>query len=245
MAAATTEVTVCGVCRNPFLACHSVTEDLSNAKSAGKTPIIGLAGGIGAGKSSVARILESLGAAVLDSDCQVHSLYRDPAVVRIVCQWWGDRVLDRDGAVDRRAIASIVFHDAGELDRLEGLLYPRLARWREDRIAELNSDPDVRVIVLDTPKLYETGLDRLCDAVIFVAADRAVREGRVNAGRGWTGRQLKQRENLLKPLDQKRASADYIVENQSDLSALQAETRRIFSSILKAQSKGDSSPSSL
>lgn len=220
-------------------------EDLSNAKSAGKTPIIGLAGGIGAGKSSVARILESLGAAVLDSDRQTHSLYRDPEVARIVCEWWGDHVLDRDGAVDRRAIASIVFHDPGELVRLEGLLYPRLARWREDRIAELRADANVRAIVLDTPKLYETGLDRLCDVVVFVAAGRTVREGRVIAGRGWTGRQLEQRENLLKPLDQKRANADYIVENQADLAALQAETRRVFSSILEAQSKGDSSPSSL
>jgi dephospho-CoA kinase len=221
----------------------SVIEELSNAKPAGKTPVIGLAGGIGAGKSAVARVLESLGAAVLDSDRQVHALYRDPEVVRTVCQWWGESVLGTDGAVDRGAVASIVFQNPGELDRLEGLLYPRMARWREDRIAELSADPGVSAIVLDTPKLYETGLDGLCDAVIFVAADRAVREARVIAGRGWTGRQLEQRENLLKPLDQKQASADYVVENQADLAALQAEIRRIYSSILEARSKGDSSPS--
>ncbi|MCH8241917.1 MAG: dephospho-CoA kinase [Planctomycetes bacterium] len=199
-----------------------------------KKPIIGLAGGIGAGKSSVARILESLGAAVIDSDQQVRELYRDPQVVSKLRQWWGDRVIGRNGGVDRQAVAAIVFKVPAELERLERLLYPRLARGREEKIDVLQQDPSVRAIVLDSPKLFEVGLDKICDAVIFVDADWTVRSKRVADSRGWDLVQLQQREKLLISLDRKRAMADHVVENHADTAALRGETRRVFSSILAA-----------
>ena len=209
-------------------------KDLSAVKPTCKKPIIGLAGGIGAGKSSVARILESLGAAVIDSDQQVRELYRDPQVVSKLREWWGDRVIGRNGGVDRQAVAAIVFKVPAELERLERLLYPRLACRREETIDVLQQDPRVRAIVLDSPKLYEVGLDRICDAVIFVDADWTVRSKRVVVSRGWDLVQLQQREKLLISLDRKRAMADHVVENHADTAALRGETRRVFSSILSA-----------
>ena len=200
----------------------------------GKKPIIGLAGGIGAGKSSVARILESLGAAVIDSDQQVRELYSDPHVMSVVRQWWGECVIGRDGCVDRQAVATIVFKAAAELERLERLLYPRLARGREEQIKVHQRDPSVRAIVLDSPKLYEVGLDKICDAVIFIDVDWTVRSKRVTASRGWDLAQLQQREKLLISLDRKRTMADHIVENHADTAALSGEIRRVFSSILAA-----------
>ena len=208
--------------------------DLSAVEPTCKKPIIGLAGGIGAGKSSVARILESLGAAVIDSDQQVRELYRDPQVVSKLRQWWGDRVIGRNGGVDRQAVAAIVFKVPAELERLERLLYPRLARGREEKIDVLQQDPSVRAIVLDSPKLFEVGLDKICDAVIFVDADWTVRSKRVTDSRGWDLVQLQQREKLLISLDRKRAMADHVVENHADTAALRGETRRVFSSILAA-----------
>ena len=84
-------------------------------------PIIGLVGGIGAGKSSVARILQSFGAAVIDSDRLAHGELADPEVIATLRSWWGEKVCRSDG-VDREVLASIVFSDPQELDRLEKLL---------------------------------------------------------------------------------------------------------------------------
>ena len=195
-------------------------------------PVIGLAGGVGAGKSAVARILESLGSAVIDSDRLVHQQLRDPTVIATLRGWWGESVCPPGAGVDRQAVAEIVFDDPEQLARLEGLLYPRLARRREKLLASYDADPNVRAIVLDAPKLYEAGLDELCDAVIFVDADRATRLQRLAASRGWTDRELTRRENLLEPLDRKRAVADYIVVNQPSIAEVRSEIERVFASVL-------------
>lgn len=194
-------------------------------------PIIGLVGGIGAGKSSVARILQSLGAAVIDSDRLAHDELTDPEVMATLRGWWGDKVCPGQ-EVDRKALASIVFNDPRELDRLERLLYPRIHRRRERLVEGFNADPMVRAIVLDAPKLYEAGLGDYCNAVIFVEADWPVRVRRVAASRGWTEEELRRRENLQNSLDTKRANADHVVINHASMDQLRTDVERIFSSVL-------------
>ncbi len=203
-------------------------------------PIIGLTGGIGAGKSSVARILESLGAAVIDSDRLAHEELSDPEVVSRLRDWWGDKVCP-SGVVDRKALGSIVFNDPVALDRLEKLLYPRIHRRREQLVEKLNADGAVRAIILDAPKLHEAGLGDYCDALIFVDADRATRVQRVAASRGWTEEELSRRENLQNSLDTKRANADHVVINHSSLDRLRTDVERVFSSVLASFSPDASS----
>jgi len=209
------------------------SKKLSRVRAKRIKPIIGLVGGIGAGKSSVARVLQSLGAAVIDSDRLAHDELADPEVIATLRGWWGDKVCPSD-EVDRKALASIVFSDPHELDRLEKLLYPRIHRRRERLVAGYNADPAVRAIVLDAPKLYEAGLGDYCDAVIFVAADWSVRVRRVAASRGWTEEELRRRENLQNSLDTKRANADHVVINHSSLDQLRIDVERIFFSVLAA-----------
>jgi dephospho-CoA kinase len=205
---------------------------LSETRSRRNKPVLGLVGGIGAGKTLVAGLFEELGAAVIDSDRLVHEELRDPRVAVELQQWWGEAVCSPDGAVDRNAVAKIVFSDPTELQRLEGLLYPRLARRRAVLVADHQADPDIRAILLDAPKLYEAGVDVECDAVIFVDADRDVRLQRVAASRGWTEEELVRRENNLEPLDRKRALADYTVVNHSSVAELRSEIERVFASVL-------------
>jgi dephospho-CoA kinase len=199
-------------------------------------PIIGLSGGIGAGKSEVARFLASLGAVVLDSDRMAHEELHHPEVVKELRRWWGPQVISADGRPDRKAIARIVFEDPAELSRLEGLLYPRLQRRRDALIAKLQTDPAVRAVVLDAPKLYEAGLDKTCDALIFVDADRETRVRRVASTRGWSEAELTRRENLQIPLDVKMANADYVIVNHADGGDFRPEVERIFSAILDSRS---------
>ena len=195
-------------------------------------PIIGLVGGIGAGKTCVARMFESLGAAVVDSDRLGHEELREPQVAATLRQWWGEKVCSPAGEVDRSALAAIVFNDPAELGRLEGLLYPRIHQRREALVEGYNADPSVRAIVLDAPKLYEAGLGGYCDAVVFVDAEWSARVQRVAASRGWTEAELKRRENLQNALDKKRMDADYVVDNHSSVDELRSQVERCFSSVL-------------
>jgi dephospho-CoA kinase len=196
-------------------------------------PVVGLAGGIGAGKSKVARILASLGARVIDSDALAHQELRDPEVIRTLTEWWGESILDPDGQVDRSRLAARVFAHAEEKARLEGLLHPRVARRRESLIWELERDDAVRAVVLDSPLLFETGLNRRCDSVVFVDAEASVRAERVRRTRGWSEEELHRREKLQAPLDKKRSGADHTVVNNSDEDDLRTQVVRLFNRLLE------------
>lgn len=211
---------------------HHGANELSRAHPKSKTPIIGLTGGIGAGKTSVARILASLGAAVIDLDRLAHEELGAPEVIVTLRRWWGGNVFSPDGREDRQAIAAIVFENPGELTRLENLLYPRLVLRCKKLVAAYIADPAIRAVVLDAPKLLEAGLDELCDELVFVEAAWSVRVQRVKRSRGWTEEELGRRENLQNPLDMKKASADHVVINHSGIDALRSQVKRVFSSML-------------
>jgi dephospho-CoA kinase len=194
--------------------------------------VIGLCGGIGSGKSTVARLLESLGATVIDSDRLAHDQLNDPEVIRHIRSWWGDRVCPDGRTVDRRVIAEIVFNDPEQLARLEKLLYPRIDRERQAIMERSCRAGGVRAFVWDAAKLHEAGLDAECDAMIFVEADRTVRLDRVRRTRGWDEAEVDRRENRQKPLDRKKATADYVIRNNSDIEDLRAQTERVFWAVL-------------
>lgn len=193
-----------------------------------------MTGGIGAGKSKVAEIFESLGAAVIDADRMAHRQLEDPSVIEVLRGWWGDRICRANGEIDRAVVASIVFDAPDELRRLEGLVYPRMVEERRKLMAKLDADDAVRAIVLDTPKLYEAGVDKICDAVMFVDADLELRVRRVAASKGWAREELTRREKAMEALDIKRAKADYVVTNQSSTEDLRVQVERVFEAVLKA-----------
>lgn len=203
-------------------------------------PIIGLAGGIGAGKSMVAGILADLGVGVVDSDAISRGLLADAVVVERLTDWWGDSVLDAQGRVDRGRVGDMVFSDSARRERLEQLLHPLVAREREESIKQLQADPAVRAIVFDSPLLFETGLDRACDVVWFVEAERVVRTGRVATSRNWTPEELGRREKLQKPLDSKRARADYTIVNNSGIDDLRPQVVRLLDLLLERTTRLES-----
>jgi dephospho-CoA kinase len=194
-------------------------------------PIIGLAGGVGAGKSAVAEILERLGCVVADSDGTGRAALRDPAIRDTLVGWWGDDVLDEMGEIDRSAVAKIVFARPDQRRRLESLVHP----WIEVRRRTLfgQAPPDTRALVIDAPLLFEAGLDAECDAVIFVETDRAARLARLTENRGWGEHELARREDSQLPLDEKRARSDYVIVNDGDLRALIEQVRRTLNEIVQ------------
>jgi dephospho-CoA kinase len=187
-------------------------------------PVIGLVGGIGSGKSLVGSMLADLGCLVCHSDELARSALADPAVRDELVRWWGREVLDPSGAVDRRAVAGKVFADPAERKRLEALLHPRIESARRRTFAA--APPGTRALVIDAPLLLEVGLDRECDAIIYIDSPRADRLRRLAETRGWDSAELERRESAQWPLDRKRAAAHHVLVNAGNQPALRSEVQK-------------------
>jgi dephospho-CoA kinase len=174
-------------------------------------PVIGLAGGIGSGKSEVAHILASLGCLVTDSDKEAKEALDRPEIRTQLAQWWGPDVLLPDGRINRKAIADIVFKSGKDRAALEALVHPLLRARRADLRARAQQ-AGARAAVIDAPLLFEAGVDTECDAVIFVYAPRALRLERIKS-RGWDEAELSRREAAQLPLDQKQRRSTLTIVN--------------------------------
>lgn len=185
------------------------------------TPLLGLTGAPGAGKSTVARELAALGCVVSDSDALAHAAYEDPGI-RAALQ-------DLFGTVDRRAIADLAFTDPAARARLEGLIHPWIAARRAAAFA--GAPAGTRALVIDAPLLLEAGLGAGCDRVIFVDCPLEIRQSRVAAARGWTAAELARREAAQWPLDRKRACAHHVIRNDGDPASLRAQVRAVLDEV--------------
>jgi dephospho-CoA kinase len=198
-----------------------------------RKPVIGIAGGIGSGKSFVASLFGELGCLVFHADDQVKASYADPNVLKTLAGWWGPAVFRPDGSVDKSAIAARVFSDPVERRRLESLLHPWVTRDRDRRMTEAVGNPAIAAFVWDTPLLFETNADRGCDAVVFVETPIEIRAARLRSSRGWADDELARRENLQIPLDKKRFMSEYLVVNTAEADFIRQQVRTILSRILE------------
>jgi len=199
-----------------------------------RPPVIGLVGGIGAGKSTVARALADLGCVVCDSDALARASLADQEIRQRLRARWGERVLAADGSIDRRAVAAIVFSDPAERAFLEGLTHPWIEAQRSALFA--HAPPSAKALVIDAPLLLEAGLARQCDAILFVEAPRSERLERVTTDRAWSVEELDRREAAQWPEERKRASSTHVIVNGGDLSQLRLKVERFLESLLRDRS---------
>jgi dephospho-CoA kinase len=183
-------------------------------------PLIGLTGGMGAGKSTALKALERLGAAVQSTDAVVHELYEGERLRDAVVARWGPEVAP-NGRVDRAAVAERAFADERERAWLEGAIWPlvgeRVVVWLEQARA---MRPAPRAAVIEVPLLFEAGMEGMYDATIAVVAGEELLQERA-AGRGHAladeraARQLGQEE--------KARRATYVVRNDGSVQELERE----------------------
>jgi dephospho-CoA kinase len=188
--------------------------------------VIGLVGGIGAGKSAVAAAFADLGCLVIDSDRDARAALDLPAVRDQLVRWWGASVIGADGKVDRKAVAEIVFSDPTQRARLEGVVHPLVKASRSEVIARASAEGR-RGVIIDAPLLFEAKSDGVCDVVLFVDAPVEQRLARVKS-RGWDAAELARRENAQLPLEEKRNRSHAIILNDSDVATLRARVKQAF-----------------
>lgn len=191
-------------------------------------PFVGLTGGLGSGKSTARAALGRLGAATIDTDAVVHELYASDEVRDAVCARWGDDVAP-GGVVDRPAIARHVFADPAERAWLEGLLWPLVGRrvW-EFRVEQEAADPPPKAVVVETPLLFEAGMDAIYDATIAVVADEQLRRARA-AARGHEA--VDERAARQMTQEEKAARATYVVRNDGSEADLERELSGVLAKL--------------
>ena len=199
--------------------------------------VLGLVGGIGAGKSAVAAALGELGCLVIDSDREARAALDRPQVRDQLVKWWGPGILDPQGAVNRKAVAAIVFADPTQRTRLESLVHPIVKAFRGQVVERASAESRVGVVI-DAPLLFEAQSDKECDAVIFVDAPREQRLERVRT-RGWDEAELTRRENAQLPLEEKRTRSHAVIINDGDMATLRARTRAVFEAQLQRHRAGE------
>jgi dephospho-CoA kinase len=190
--------------------------------------LIGLTGNIATGKSTVAKMLQDLGATVIDADALVHDLQRPgtPTYDAIVAAF-GRGILDRAGEIDRKALGSIVFADAARLRVLESILHPAVAIESQRRIVAAAT----RVIVYEAIKLIEAGRADMCNAIWVVTARPEVQLDRLIRTRGLNASDAQQRIDAQPPQSEKLKYATVVIDNSGELPETQQQVRVAFEAI--------------
>ena len=197
---------------------------------------VGLTGGIGAGKSTVARLLADHGAIVLDADLAARAVV-EPGTEGLaeVRDAFGPGVLRADGTLDRAALAALVFGDEERRKRLNAIVHPRVRDWMAERTA---AAPAGSVVVQDIPLLVEGGLTGLFQYIVVVDADDETRIKRLIGDRGMTEEQARARIAAQAPREVRNAAADRLIDNSGNPAELASAVADLWRALdgLRAQS---------
>ena len=186
---------------------------------------IGLTGGIGSGKSTVARLLAARGARIVDADRIAREVVEPgtPGLEAVVAAF-GPGVLTAEGALDRPALAAVVFADPEARRRLDGIVHPLVRARAAELVAA--APPDA-VVVQDVPLLVETGQAGSYDLVLVVQADLDTRVRRL-VGRGVSEEDARARIAAQATDEQRRAVADVVLDNSGTVEELEAQVERFW-----------------
>jgi dephospho-CoA kinase len=193
--------------------------------------LVGLTGGIGSGKSTVARLLERRGAAVIDADQLAREAIAKgtPGFDRVVDAFGGD-VVTPAGDLDRAALAARIFTDPARKAALEAIVHPEVARrFGEQLDAFRRTD---RVVVYVTPLLVELGLAPAFDVVVVVTASPHLRVSRVASGRGLSPDDVRDRMAAQATDEQRMKVADVLVDNDGSLAELEPQVDRLWDDLV-------------
>lgn len=202
----------------------------SGAERYGVRLRVGLTGGIGSGKSEVAKIFGVLGALVIDAD----RLARDavapgtPGIARVAARF--PSVMTNDENIDRTKLAAIVFRDGDAREALAAIVHPEVRRLGAALEATAGEE---QIVVHDVPLLFEAGFYRQCDANVLIVADEETRIGRVVVRNGLSPEDARQRMKAQISPERARELADYAIDNDGTIDALVDAVREVYADLLE------------
>jgi dephospho-CoA kinase len=193
---------------------------------------VALTGGIATGKSHVRAAFERLGVPTIDADVLAHAVVAPgtPGLAAVVARFGGG-VLQGDGSLNRRALASIVFSAPAARRDLEAIIHPSVRQEIDRWFASLDASRHPFAIA-DIPLLYEGGREREFDAVIVAACDAETQVRRVMARDGATGDEARQRLQAQLPIDEKIRRADYVIRTDGTLADTDRQVRAVYEALL-------------
>jgi dephospho-CoA kinase len=197
--------------------------------------VIGLTGGIAAGKSTVASILRQLGARIVDADQLAREIVGPgEAAWKEIVEAFGVGILREDKSIDRERLRSIVFRDERARKRLEAITHPRIRALAQQRIRQLAAE-GADVVIYEAPLLFETQAHLWIRPVIVVACDAATQKERLRKRDGLTEQDIERHLSAQLPLHEKRRLGDIIIENSATLEELRRRVEEVWIELTAAE----------
>ena len=199
---------------------------------------VGLTGNVGAGKSTTVSLFASWGATIIDTDVLAREVVTPGSpVLAEVRKAWGDAVIAADGEMDRAAMRRIVFSDREARRRLEAILHPAIRERARELFVEAEARGD-RIAIGVVPLLFETGLETEYDVVLLIDAPLEQRIERLVNKRGLSADEARAIADAQMPAQEKRTRADFIIDNESDITSLERHAWEVWKEIEKLSRDG-------
>lgn len=195
--------------------------------------LIGLTGGIGSGKSTVAALFAQRGAHIVDTDAVARDVVEPGSpVLDAISYEFGTSVIKPDGSLDREALARIVFADPRKRELLNRLTHPAI---RARTLELIGAQPSDEIVVVVVPLLFESGFDQHCDRAVAVIADPDTRRARVAARDGVSEEQVAARMNAQLADEEYARRADHVIRNDGDRAHLEQQVDDLWRMLRSAQ----------
>ena len=199
--------------------------------------IIGLTGGIASGKTTVSNILQELGAEIVDADRVAHQiLKKGNRGWQQVIDYFGSDIVDEKGEIDRSQLATRIFNNQKDREKLEEITHPLIIEKIKNRITKLQNkknDNKKKMIVLVAPLLYETGLEDLVDQVWVVYVNREVQKKRLQNRDKISAEEADNRINSQLSLNKKKQMADIVIGNNGTREELRTRVEEVWERVKK------------
>lgn len=192
--------------------------------------LIGLTGPTGAGKGEVSKILTDAGCAVVDADKIAHKALTVPECIRKLTEAFSEDILNSDGSVNRKALASHAFKDEESTKLLNSITHPVILSLAKEEFERLSKE-GFKNIVFDAPTLFESGSHKLCDIIIAVVAPKELRLKRILARDSITKEQALSRISAQKNNEFYADRADAVITNDGNLESLKAQTEAVITEL--------------
>lgn len=194
--------------------------------------IVGVLGGVASGKSTVCQILGQYGAVVINTDEISHQVLDYPEVQEKIIHEWGNSILENN-KIDRKKLGSIVFTRDNQtknenLTKLENIIHPYIQKELEKILQHLAPNT---IVLFDVALLWEVGLHKICNVLLFIETTSEVRANRGTSIRGWSEDEVATREKYQKDLDSKKAIANFIIHNNGNMDDLKVQLKEIWQKI--------------